>query len=257
MEDDGDTLLISCCMSRVSKQQRANVRVYFQRHKIPCSALRVAAELIERTVNLRKATIVLRAKDFSLAELQFWCDELVDTNPDGLFRVMLLPDTKQGNSAEGLDVPPRIRLFRLSATTTLRRIRKLYENQDWESTSATDEAEVSEPLRSKSIRAARLMSLLLMVLVLAGCGAKKNTPKVQLERARMMLDRGQLHEAVQTFSAALTASPGNADDYYDRGVAYERLEQLEQAAADYSEALRLNPAHAQALNNRAVVLAQI
>ena len=91
-----------------SKQQRANVRAYFQRHKLPCKVLRGAAELVELTVNLRKATIVLRAKDFSLAELQFWCDELVQTNPDGLFRVFILPNTKNSSSTAGLEVPPRI-----------------------------------------------------------------------------------------------------------------------------------------------------
>lgn len=238
-----------------SKQQRANVRAYFRRHDMACCVLRGAAELIERTVNLRKATIVLRAKDFSRTELQFWCDELAETNPQGQFRIFLLPDSTQRNTTEGLEVPPRIRLFRLSATTTLRRIRKLYVNQDWNATPSADDDSI--PPAANTIRAAKFMSWLFILLVLTGCGAKKNTPKVQLERARMLLERGQLHDSVQAFTTALSQANGSADDYYDRGVAYERLKQLEQAAADYTEALRLAPMHSQALNNRAVVLAQM
>jgi len=242
-----------------SPQQRANVRAYFRRHKLPCKVLRGAAELVELTVNLRKATIVLRAKDFSLPELQFWCDELAQTNPDGLFRVFILPNTKQEGSTAGLELNPRIHLFRLSATTTLRRIRKLYLNQHWDVPAFDEEAPAETKRKSgtKIIRAAGLMCLLMAVFLSTGCGTKQNSPKVQLERARMMLERGQLHESVQAFSTAFTKVNPSADDYYDRGVAYEQLEQLDQAVADYTEALRLEPTHAQALNNRAVVLAQL
>ena len=239
-----------------SKQQRAHVRAYFRRHQLPCLVLRGAAELIEKTVNRRKATIVLRSKDFSAGELQYWIEELVATNPEGQFRVFLLPDPKEPTSPEGLEVPPGVKLYRLSATTTLRRIRKLFCNQDWDEVPA-DRPAGDNHTSNSAIRRAKLMSWLLLSVTFLGCGAKRDAPSVHLERARMLLERGQMHESVQAFSEALSSSEGSANDYYDRGVAYERLGQLEQAAADYSEALRRMPSHPQALNNRGVVLAQL
>lgn len=234
-----------------SKQHRATVREYFRRHGIFCSAVRGPMELIELTTNRRRATVVFRAKDYTHAELQFWIEELAATNPDGEFRVLILPQAKSTNqaAAPSWSVPEGVEVIPLSVTTTLRRIRHLYGNHHWGS---------SAPKPSSSThRIARGFSWLLLMLLLVGCGAKSTSPKVQLERARLLLEQGQLHESVQAFTTALAKESGNAADYYDRGVAYEQLGQLEQAVGDYTEALRLDPQHAQALNNRGVVLARL
>lgn len=90
-----------------------------------------------------------------------------------------------------------------------------------------------------------------------------NTPSLEgTDRARLMLDRGLAHglrgegdEALVDMTAAISArslpSTEQARAYLERGLVLDGLNRLEDAVGDYTEAVRLNPASAPALNNRA------
>ncbi|MBL6939314.1 MAG: tetratricopeptide repeat protein [Alphaproteobacteria bacterium] len=81
------------------------------------------------------------------------------------------------------------------------------------------------------------------------------------DRARVLIDRGLAHEmlgehdaATIDFTEAINAHALMAADQrralYDRGVALDAGGQTQDAIGDYSAAIRLDPRHAAALNNR-------
>jgi tetratricopeptide (TPR) repeat protein len=57
---------------------------------------------------------------------------------------------------------------------------------------------------------------------------------------------GQTREAVRVYSEGLEAAPGNLPLRVERGWAYKDLKQLDKAQADFAEAIRLDPRHAEA-----------
>lgn len=71
------------------------------------------------------------------------------------------------------------------------------------------------------------------------------------------MDRDRAAEAVPLLTEVLTEYPQNADASYLRGLAYERLNVLEKALADYTASLKAAPDRTDALNNKAVILARM
>jgi len=96
----------------------------------------------------------------------------------------------------------------------------------------------------------------LMLCLQSGC-SRTETPEVMLERARILMQREQIAEAVPLLDVVVAAMPESAEARYQRGVAYERLDVLEKALADYTECLKLDDERTDALNNKAVVLARL
>jgi len=70
------------------------------------------------------------------------------------------------------------------------------------------------------------------------------------------MQAGKTQEAIEHFSRAIAANPGDHRYYNDRGVAYKRAGNLEKAADDYSRSLEIHPGYTNALNNRGVVYLQ-
>ncbi len=69
--------------------------------------------------------------------------------------------------------------------------------------------------------------------------------------------RGDNQTAIQWFTRAIQSQELSPKDlsrtYYNRGLAHRRLNQLQMAVADYSEAVRIDPSNSDAFNNRAFV----
>ena len=57
-------------------------------------------------------------------------------------------------------------------------------------------------------------------------------------------------EAVKHFTEAIKLNPDHADAYNNRGAAYYKKGDVDSAISDYTEAIQLNPDHADAYNNR-------
>jgi tetratricopeptide (TPR) repeat protein len=87
---------------------------------------------------------------------------------------------------------------------------------------------------------------------------KPNPPPVAdpYGEADALLKRGAYAEALPYFGQAIALKP-DYRSYFGRAGAYQRLERLEPAIADYTQAIRLNPSSAMAYHERAVCLAQV
>ncbi|HPC74137.1 MAG TPA: tetratricopeptide repeat protein [Syntrophales bacterium] len=57
---------------------------------------------------------------------------------------------------------------------------------------------------------------------------------------------GQYEAATRAFAQAIRMDPCNARAFLDRGMAYEKMGNVEQALADYDQAIRLSPEDAKA-----------
>jgi serine/threonine protein kinase len=75
-------------------------------------------------------------------------------------------------------------------------------------------------------------------------------------QAETLLKSGAYAEAVPYFSQSIAASP-DYRSYFGRAGAYQRLEKLDQAIDDYTQAIRLNSGGAMAYHERAVCLARL
>jgi len=65
-----------------------------------------------------------------------------------------------------------------------------------------------------------------------------------------LASQGKLEEAIAEYSEAIRLEPRLVPAYYIRGVTYAQLGQYERAVQDYDEAIRLNPQYAQAYYSR-------
>ncbi|KAF5427726.1 Tetratricopeptide (TPR) repeat, partial [Candidatus Methanophagaceae archaeon] len=60
----------------------------------------------------------------------------------------------------------------------------------------------------------------------------------------------QYEEAIEDYSKAIELDPNDAEAYNNRGTAYDELQHQEEAIGDYSKAIELDPNDAEAYNNR-------
>jgi serine/threonine protein kinase len=75
-------------------------------------------------------------------------------------------------------------------------------------------------------------------------------------QANLLMKRGAYADAVPYFSQAIATKP-DYRSYFGRAGAYQRLERLEQAIGDYTQAIRFNGAVAMPYHERAVCLARL
>jgi len=94
---------------------------------------------------------------------------------------------------------------------------------------------------------------LLLCLVLVSCGQGTPSVEVLIERAHLQERQGRLAEAVETYNQILQIDPNRASVYYDRGVAYDALQNYEASFQDYSKTIELDRGFYRAYNNRAVL----
>ena len=64
------------------------------------------------------------------------------------------------------------------------------------------------------------------------------------------MQMGRLDEAVADYTAAITLEPRNANAFHNRGSTLDKLGRLDGAVADFSSALELDPSNATTHNAR-------
>jgi tetratricopeptide (TPR) repeat protein len=112
-------------------------------------------------------------------------------------------------------------------------------------------------MSTKRIRLLSSMSFCLVLCgLVAGCAESSESPEVLVERGHLMESRGKFQEAIDAYTKALAQRPNNATTYYDRGVAYGRLNSWKEATDDYSRSIEHDPGMARAYNNRATAYAE-
>lgn len=84
----------------------------------------------------------------------------------------------------------------------------------------------------------------------------RNRSGLFLKRAeRNLQEHGDTREALRNLTRAIELDPKNVEAYFVRAALLGNLHHYEEAAADYSRVIELEPDHATALNNRAYNLA--
>ncbi len=68
------------------------------------------------------------------------------------------------------------------------------------------------------------------------------------------IDQSLKEEAIGVFTESIQLNPSNASAYLNRGMAYERINHMQQAIADYSKAIELAPDYAKAYYARGTLL---
>lgn len=91
---------------------------------------------------------------------------------------------------------------------------------------------------------------------LTGCSEKIDTAEEYVLQGQNFERRGQPAKAVKSYSSAIKLAPEQSTTWYDRGVIYGQLNQLEKALSDYNKAIELDAEFAVAYNNRAAIHAQ-
>jgi Flp pilus assembly protein TadD len=73
----------------------------------------------------------------------------------------------------------------------------------------------------------------------------ENVPKSHVLRGRVLMEKGDIEGAIDSFNTAETLDPSNYDAQYFLGVAFERLAQPERAQERYVRAADLDPSNPQ------------
>jgi tetratricopeptide (TPR) repeat protein len=68
------------------------------------------------------------------------------------------------------------------------------------------------------------------------------------------IDQSLKEEAIRIFTESIQLDPANASAYLNRGMAYERINYMQQAITDYSKAIELAPDYAKAYYARGTLL---
>src|SRR5208282_1539701 len=87
----------------------------------------------------------------------------------------------------------------------------------------------------------RIFALALVLTLVAGCSSKQNKSESYVKQGVDKAQKGKLDEAIADFNQALELDPQNADAYYNRGVAEYSNGELEAAIADYNQVIEINP----------------
>ena len=92
-----------------------------------------------------------------------------------------------------------------------------------------------------------------MTLSLSICNSYAQTSESEEEALKKGIDYGRhdkYDEAIAEFSNALKINPNSANIYYDRGVIYDKKGDLDQAIADFGKAIEIDPGLTDAYYNR-------
>ena len=82
------------------------------------------------------------------------------------------------------------------------------------------------------------LTVCLLLLCLAGCGANANT---ELEKGNAFLARQDWDNAIACYTEAIRLDPNDVRAYNDRGNAYQKIGEKGKADADFAKAKELEP----------------
>jgi tetratricopeptide (TPR) repeat protein len=85
-----------------------------------------------------------------------------------------------------------------------------------------------------------LISLLIAVFLLVGCGKKENAAEDLIRNGNSKMAKGDLQGAITDYTRAIEADPRFKSAYFNRGQAKTTLHDLEGAISDYSKAIELD-----------------
>jgi tetratricopeptide (TPR) repeat protein len=103
------------------------------------------------------------------------------------------------------------------------------------------------------------LSILVVIIVttfLFGCVPSKAEPDAKaLEHYHLASDyasQGQMDLAIEQYTEAISIDPEFTAAYFDRGIAFQRIDDYDRAIADYTQAIDLDPKYASSYYQRGV-----
>jgi tetratricopeptide (TPR) repeat protein len=97
-----------------------------------------------------------------------------------------------------------------------------------------------------------LLILMLLLGFATAVGAEEKSAESYFKQGAKHLKKGQFDQAIADSTKALEINPRYAKAYLNRGAAYVGKGQHDRVIADCNKALEINPRLAEAYNNRAV-----
>src|SRR5262252_9560287 len=106
----------------------------------------------------------------------------------------------------------------------------------------------------------RYVIVLLVVMAgLAGCAHPTGPPAPELTPAEAAFERGvaaltsnAYDQAIADFTQAISLNPQRVEAYHNRGIVYSHKGDYDRALVDYTQALTLNPNFIEAYINRGI-----
>jgi tetratricopeptide (TPR) repeat protein len=96
------------------------------------------------------------------------------------------------------------------------------------------------------------LALLIGLLVVFGCGPSEEQRAIDAyNRGVDHHEKSEVNEAIADYTEAIRLNPGFAEAYYNRGILCGRdKDDLDRAIADFGEAIRINPKFVDAYHTR-------
>lgn len=114
-------------------------------------------------------------------------------------------------------------------------------------------AEIADMIRFSSTVLAGFVITFGLVLFAFAFRPDSNRPSVRMELGQRFINSGDYDRAIEVFDAVLKEIPQHAVALHLRGLAYDRLGEIESAFADYNRAIEIDPAYFDAINDRGIL----
>ena len=98
----------------------------------------------------------------------------------------------------------------------------------------------------------RILGVAALLLLMVGFSAADGMAAMAEEAYKLGVEAISPGEAVSYFDQAIRADPNFGPAYHDRGVAYQKMGEMEKAIRDFNEALRISDQNVSAYYNRGV-----
>jgi tetratricopeptide (TPR) repeat protein len=92
--------------------------------------------------------------------------------------------------------------------------------------------------------------IVVVTLIAWGGALAQTTAEDYFNRGNALLEKGDYDQAIADYTQALSINPQATEAYYNRGTAWYFKGDYDRAIADYNQALRINPQNAAAHYNR-------
>lgn len=96
------------------------------------------------------------------------------------------------------------------------------------------------------------IDILIMLFLIVGNGYTQTLEEEAVNKGMAYTNKGMYDEAIAEFTKTLEINPKNVIAYYNRGLAYQKKGKLDKAIYDYNKAIEINPKDAEIYYNRGI-----
>ena len=91
------------------------------------------------------------------------------------------------------------------------------------------------------VKIAKYLLIINIFIFITSCGTDKKEESIKFfKRGNVKIKEGEYPDAVHWFDESLKQDPKFADAYNNRGLAYQKIEKIEDAIKDFDKAIELD-----------------